>query len=132
VKQVIKADADLSVHFHNSHTALHLAALEGHLGALMILEELASLDLLNKTSKAGKTAYDYADFSSHYEAALFLKVTMTQKADIQIGYKNQAEELTAYYTSIKTDEPLSVEEYKDVVYSILINTEIILPEFEAN
>jgi hypothetical protein len=121
VENFIKKDFNLHTQDADECTALHLAAMKGHTYILMLLTEAASIELLTAVSKRGQTALDCARDFDHNDAVEVLNNKLQQEEETLKMYDEQAEEKACEYAMIKKDEPLSKDEYKDVVYNILVH-----------
>ncbi len=65
MRELLELEADVLAHNGERHTALHVAAMRGHVGVLKLLAEAGGLQLLLKASHAGKTACECAALEGH-------------------------------------------------------------------
>ncbi len=95
------------------HTALHLAAMGGHLRVLLMLTVEGGLDLLSKASGAGTTALEYATLHGRTDAQ---KQLMHARKD---ACRKRAVEMAALYD--EGQAPVTRAEYIHIMYSILLS-----------
>ncbi len=112
-------------------TALHLAAMGGHVGVLLVLAAAGGLDLLSKTSHAGKTALEYATYHGHKDAE---EVLMRAKEELmrakEEACRKRAEEMATRYD--QEHGPVTREEYMKFVYNTLMSAPATSPEEPAD
>ncbi len=109
-------DVDVLASDEKGRTALHLAAMGGHVGVVNVLAKAGGLQLLLKTSHAGNTACACAAFEGQKEAEAELKriqdaMTMAEAEREQLEYAcwKLAEE--KYQCEGKSNVLLTQEEY---------------------
>jgi hypothetical protein len=125
VKELILRQVTLSVQDDQGHTALHLAAIKGHVDVVTMLADACDFELLSKPSRAGKTARDYSVYHGHKAAGEVLRQAEESKArelreleESERTCRERAEMLTAQYD--ETKGPVTKKEYFDIVYNILL------------
>ncbi len=121
MEDFIKKDFNLHTQDADGNTALHLAARQGYTDILRLLTKAASCELLKAVSKGGSTALDYARDFDHNDAVEVLNTKLQQEKETMKMYEEQAEAKVSEYCKIRKDEPLSRDEYKEVVYNILVH-----------
>ncbi len=106
-------------------TALHTAAMLGHAGVVHVLLAAGGLGLMEKRSNEGKTAHDYASSCGHNHVVRVL-MEVQENLTSQVREKKEmwarAEEMAAVYREKQEGTLLTVEEYTEIVYSLLLAT----------
>ncbi len=114
---------DVDIQNSEGHTTLHIAAMLGHAGVVHSLMAAGGLGLLEKRSNEGKTALDYASSCGHSQVERVLR-ELQEDLTSQVRQKKEmwtnAEELAAKYAENKDGNLLSVAEYTQVVFCLLM------------
>jgi hypothetical protein len=129
VNGLISKHADLFAQDQQGHTAMHLAAMHGHTGALKALAAAGGLELLQKKSNIGRTAHDYAVFHGQKGAEEVLNTLhdkLTQKmqelAEWLSTCEQRADQMAhTYRANYHPGQPLAPDEYRAVVYHNVVS-----------
>jgi hypothetical protein len=129
VKKLLAKDVDIYYQDADGHTALHLAATNGHVQVVKLLADVGGLVLIMKASKTGQTAHAYAGTHGHKKAVEALQHAHTCIMDEsrlleerQVVCWQKADELAANYVPQKGVTVLTMDEYKKMVYHMLLGT----------
>ncbi len=127
MRELLSLEADVLAHDGDRHTALHVAAMGGHVGVLKLLAEAGGLELLLKASHAGRTACECAALEGHKDAEAELTrlqhdmITVeVQRREFEHECRERAEQAAAKNRS--GDGVLTREEHTEIVYNMLLNT----------
>ncbi len=132
VEALVAKGANVLAEDEKGHTALHLAAMEGHVGMVQVLAAEGGLALVMHKSKAGRTAVDWAAFNGHVSAEQALRelqdamqVEEQQLQESKSTCRQRADSMAAEYvtsssSSSKRDMLLNEEEYAEFAYHILL------------
>jgi hypothetical protein len=119
VKELMSKNVDMFFEDSEGHTALHLAAKEGHAGVLEMLIAAGGLDIVQKKSRLGKTALDLAVEYNQREAIDMIK-KMADELEIKEIHSTAESMLTSYRGGL-----LSEEDYKVLVLHTLLKLRTI-------
>ena len=114
-------------HDGDRHTALHVAAMRGHVGVLKLLAEAGGLQLLLKASHAGRTACECAALEGHKDAEAELTRLQhemleaeLQRREFECDCRERAEK--EYDREDRSGSLLTREEHTEIVYNMLVIT----------
>ncbi len=120
-------DADVLAHDGDRHTALHVAAMRGHVGVLKLLAEAGGLQLLRMASHAGRTACECAALKGHKDAEAELRrlqhdmiTAELQRREFERECRERAEQ--EYDSEDRTGNLLTREEHTEIVCNMLLMT----------
>ncbi len=140
-KLVQKDEVDVFMLDNKGHTALHMAAIEGHVGVVRALAAAGGMDLVCKPSNSGRTAVEYAAFYANEEVEQVLQELLNSMEHEKLQWQKKLEmerkeqekrdmvcrpraaQMAAEYAHYQpASSPLDPDEYEDLAYWILMTT----------
>jgi hypothetical protein len=128
---LVSKGTDLFVQDDSGNTALHHAAIKGHVAVLKVLATAGGLELMAMKNKdADRTAVEMAGFYRKKGAEEVLKQLEEKLTQELRACEERAKKMRDEYAANMGNSPLTVKEYYDVVYNVLLKTSTSLVRSE--